>query len=67
MLETLNKLLLIGHQNLVDGQNLLLVQLINHGGAQRLENLQRHPNKAKVYDNVIKILTKFFEMEEENI
>lgn len=54
-------------KHLVNGQNLLLVQLINNGGAERLESLQRHPNKPKVYENVIKILTKFFEMEEENI
>lgn len=57
----------MANKYLVDGQNLLLVQFIRNGGGERLENLQRHPNKVKVYDNVIKILTKFFQMEEEKI
>lgn len=67
VLGTLFKLLTVGKKCEVNGKNLLLVELMNNGGASRLESLQNHPNKTQVYDNVVKILTKFFEMEDETI
>lgn len=58
VLETLYKLLIVGSKCPVNDTNVLLVKLFEYGGGERLEALQQHPNK-KVYDGVVKILTKF--------
>ena len=66
MLETLFKLFFVGKKCEQNGQNILLNKFLDYGGASRLQSLQMHEHRG-VYEQVVRILTKFFELEQETI
>lgn len=66
VLQTLFKVLFVGKKCEVDNQNILLNKFLEYGGGGQLETLQLHENK-NVYDRVVKILAKFFELEDNTI
>ena len=58
-LECLYKLLLIGMKAAENNKNLMLKQLNEYNGAERIQELQHHKS-MKIYQKAVKILTKFF-------
>jgi hypothetical protein len=63
VLESLYKLLLVGMRGAENGKNLVLGKLLEYNGGERLQQLQNH-SSMKVYERTVKILTKFFVVEE---
>lgn len=58
-------MLLIGNRALVDGNNILLQKFMDYGGVDKVEKLQHHES-SKIYKNAVAILTRFFEVEDNN-
>lgn len=62
-LDCLYRILVIGSKAAENGRNLMLEQMMGLNGGELLQQLQHHES-MKVYDRVVKILTKFFVVEE---
>lgn len=62
-LECLYKVLLVGMKGAENGQNIMLQQMMSLNGGEILQELQHHES-MKVYERTVKILTKFFVIEE---
>ena len=62
VLESLYKILIIGMKASEDGTNVLLQHFLQYNGGERLQQLQHHES-SKIYNHSVKILTKFFVVE----